>query len=192
LNAINRSRMVLAVAIAMAVPLSILAYQQFCRWTDNFYEVVPGQFYRSAQLTSDELAKRIDRYAIKTVINLRGVRTLPDWYQGERHLTELRGVRLIDFPMSASKVLQPERALALVNLMKNAPKPILVHCFSGADRTGLVSVIYVSQVAGIDEETAERQLSPYYGHFGIPFFSPTFAMDESWERLESVFGVEGS
>ena len=44
----------------------------------------------------------------------------------------------------------------------------------------------------MDEETAEWQLTPIYGHFGIPFLSPSFAMDETWEELEPLFGIEGS
>lgn len=41
----------------------------------------------------------------------------------------------------------------------------------------------------IDEETAEKQLSIRFGHVGIPFLSPAFAMDESWEALEEAFGL---
>jgi protein tyrosine/serine phosphatase len=59
-----------------------------------------------------------------------------------------------------------------------------------ADRTGLASMLYLQQFAGIDEETSERQLSARYGHIGIPYISAAFAMDESWEELEKVvFGL---
>jgi protein tyrosine/serine phosphatase len=74
--------------------------------------------------------------------------------------------------------------------MRDAPKPILIHCQAGADRTGLVSVLYLQQIAGIDEETAEEQLSVRFGHIGIPYLSSTFAMDRSWENLEKVFGLD--
>jgi hypothetical protein len=36
----------------------------------------------------------------------------------------------------------------------------------------------------MDEETAEGQLSIYFGHIGIPYLSSAYAMDESWEILE--------
>jgi len=175
-----------------AVPLGILGYQAGLRAEGNFREVLPGQFYRSAQLSPQTLETAIQRYGIKTVINLRGAQMQAAWYRSEKQVVERNDVQLVDFPMSSSRRLDPEKAVELVAMMKQLPKPILVHCWTGADRTGLVSVIYANRVAGMDEEQAEWQLSPLYGHFGIPFFSPTFAMDESWEDLEKVFGIEGS
>ena len=71
-------------------------------------------------------------------------------------------------------------------LCHDAPRPILIHCRSGADRTGLASVVYLARVAHADEETAERQLSIRYGHFAVPFFSSAYAMDESWEDMEAA------
>lgn len=181
------------IALGLAVvPLGILGYQAGLRAEGNFREVLPDQFYRSAQLSSRSLDKAIRDYGIRTVVNLRGAQPDAAWYREEREVVKKHGARLVDFPMSASRKLDAARAQELVALMKSAARPILVHCWTGADRTGLVSVIYTNQVAGMDEEKAERQLSAYYGHFGIPLFSPTFAMDESWEELEKVFGIEGS
>lgn len=172
------------------IPVALIGYQAV--FTSNFHEILPGQFYRSAQMSPGELATRIERFQIRTVLNLRGTGSDPAWYRDERDVTSARDVRLVNFPMSASRRLTPEQALELVEIMKDAPKPLLVHCLGGADRTGLVSMIFLNQVAGIDEETAERQLTPFYGHIGIPFLSSTFAMDQSWEELEPIFGIEGS
>nr|WP_234894951.1 tyrosine-protein phosphatase [Sinorhizobium meliloti] len=60
--------------------------------------------------------------------------------------------------------------------MQTAPKPILIHCQAGADRTGLAAMLYLQQIAGIDEEISERQLSVRYGHIGLPYISAAFAM----------------
>jgi protein tyrosine/serine phosphatase len=77
----------------------------------------------------------------------------------------------------------------LIALMRDAPKPILIHCLAGADRTGLASVIYLQQIAHIDEDTAEWQLSPIYGHLNLPFLK-AYAMDETWAGLEQLLGIE--
>lgn len=185
-------RALIAVAMVAVIPVGILLYQAALRADGNFHEVLPGQFYRAAQLSPDALASYVKQHDIKTILNLRGTQPDEVWYRDESRISQASGAKLIDFPMSASKQMTREKALELVALMKAAPKPILVHCKTGADRTGLVSVIYANQVAGMDEETAEEQLAPIYGHFGIPFFSPTFAMDESWEDFEKLFGIEGS
>lgn len=176
----------------VAVFLAILAFQQVLRITGNFHTVVADQFYRSSQLSPAALEGYVQRYGVKTIVNLRGAAPGKKWYDDERRVADSLGLTMIDFGMSATKPLTAQRAAELVSALKTAQKPILVHCLDGADRTGLVSVIYASQVAGEDEKTAEGQLSPRYGHFGIPLLSPTFAMDSSWENLEQFFGIEGS
>jgi protein tyrosine/serine phosphatase len=155
----------------------------------NFHEVLPGRFYRSAQLSGVTLGSYIDRYKIKTVINLRGEHVGTPWYDAEAAATAARGTRLVNFPMSALKELKAEEAQQLIAVLKSAEEPVLVHCASGADRPGLASVIFLQQVAGVDEETAEWQLSPIYGHIGLPFLG-AYAMDDTWEALEKVIGLD--
>jgi protein tyrosine/serine phosphatase len=46
-------------------------------------------------------------------------------------------------------------AARLVAVLCQAPKPILIHCEGGADRSGLASEIYLSQVAHPGEATVE-------------------------------------
>lgn len=42
-------------------------------------------------------------------------------------------------------------------------------------------------VRGEDIETAEGQISLYFGHFSIPYLSQAYPMDETWEKLEDVY-----
>ncbi|MGN6585215.1 MAG: tyrosine-protein phosphatase [Rhizobiaceae bacterium] len=169
----------------------VAAYCGVLRATGNFHVVVAGQLYRSAQPTPGELRRYIRDYGIKTVINLRGSNPDRTWYREEVAATKKMGVAHIDFRMSARHILSPARAEELVAIMRAAQKPILVHCEGGADRTGLISAIYVGEIAHEGEHAAEGQLSLFYGHIGIPYLA-TYAMDESWERLEPIFGFKGS
>jgi protein tyrosine/serine phosphatase len=153
----------------------------------NFHEVIPGELYRSAQPSQSQLADYISRYGIKTVFNLRGPSDR-DWYRQEVAVTGKMGIEHLDFPMSAGRQLTAEESQKLIALLRGAPKPILIHCLAGADRTGLASVVYLQQIANVDEETAEWQLSPLYGHVALPF-SKAWAMDETWEALEKVIGL---
>lgn len=156
--------------------------------TGNFHEVKAGELYRSAQPDAADLEDYVRRYGIKTVINLRGIKPGKGWYDTEVTTSKALGINHIDFPMSDRRELPVDRSMALIRLMRDAPKPILIHCKSGADRTGLASVIYLQQLGGVGEERAEWQLSPLYGHIGIPVIGP-YAMDETWEGLEKVFGL---
>lgn len=112
------------------------------------------------------------------------------WYLQEVDGANLAAITHFDFRLSASKRVSPQQARQLIALLQTAPKPILIHCQAGADRTGMAAMLYLQQIAGIDEEISERQLSVRYGHIGLPYISAAFAMDESWEILEEVlFGL---
>ncbi len=65
----------------------------------------------------------------------------------------------------------------LVKLMKEAKKPLLIHCKAGADRTSLASALYLYGTH--DKQNPQEAISIVYGHF--PWLgSKTKAMDESF------------
>lgn len=152
----------------------------------NFHEVVAGQLYRSNQPSNEQLVRYTKDHGIRTVINLRGANESKAWYRDEVETARELGLNHIDFGMSASRELDMNRVNELVAIMRDAPKPILIHCKAGADRTGLATALYLSRVAKLDEEQAESQLSFRFGHIGIPYLSETYAMDRTWENAEKM------
>lgn len=152
----------------------------------NFHTVVEGVAYRSAQPVGDDLARWTADHGIRSVINLRGGQRGTDWYDAEIAASEQLGLTHFDFGMSAGKQLDPARAQALITLLRDAPKPVLIHCMSGADRTGLASALMLADLHH-DETAAEAQISFRYGHIAIPY-TAAWPMDQSWEALEPVFG----
>ncbi len=157
-------------------------------WDGNFHAVIPGELYRSAQLSPEQLETYVRDNGIRTIVNLRGENRKSGWYNEEVRTAQRLGIEHVDFKMSARKILTPERADQLVDILRSAQKPILIHCQAGADRSGLVAVIYSQELAGIDPKQAARQFSIAYGHIGIPYLSKTYAMDESLQNLQSYFG----
>jgi protein tyrosine/serine phosphatase len=89
--------------------------------------------------------------------------------------------------LSANTELDLKQVADLVEALRDAPKPLLIHCRAGSDRTGLASALYVASHGGTYRDACE-QLSLYYGHF--PYFgSKSVAMDVTLERFyESVAG----
>lgn len=176
-------------ALALLVLVALGGYLGWRQWTGNFATVVAGEVYRSNQPTPDRLAAYEADHGIRTVLNLRGASPGAEWYEAERKAAADLGLTLIDLPLSAGHELTSDQAETLLATLRDAPKPLLIHCRSGSDRTGLAAVVYQAMVAGIDEETAERQLSIRYGHFSVPALSAAWPMDESWERMEQWWGV---
>ncbi|WP_413992019.1 dual specificity protein phosphatase family protein [Labrys okinawensis] len=175
----------------LAALLAVGAYATNALVTGNFGTVVPGEVYRSAQLGNGLMTRDVQRYGIKTIINLRGANPGQHWYDKELADAKALGVEHIDFSMSATHRLTQDRAQQLIELMAKAPKPLLIHCNSGSDRTGLASALYVASIARQGEEAAEKQLSLRFGHISLPFVRE-YAMDETWESLESWLGFGDS
>lgn len=173
-------------ALIVAVPLFLGAHMGMQQLVGNFHEVVPGEFYRSAQPDRQDVAFYAERHGIRTILNLRDEN--PDKEAlAARAEAERRGIRVIDYPISSGAALPVEKAAELAALMREAPKPLLVHCEHGANRTGLASAIYVGAVAGQSELAAELQLSPYYGHVPIQGIG-RYEMYRSWDRFEETIG----
>ncbi|GES45550.1 tyrosine phosphatase family protein [Rhizobium sp. ERR 922] len=160
-------------------------------WTTNFHPVIAGELYRSSQPSATNIAEFQKQYGIKTIINLRGYNSGHHWYDTEVAEAKALNIDHIDFHMSSARELTQEQAAQLVEIMRNAPKPILIHCQAGADRTGLASALYLAAIAKTNEATAEGQMSIIYGH--LPFsFTRAYAMDRTFEKLEPWLGLSAS
>lgn len=158
-------------------------YLASLRLTGNFNTVIEGEFYRSGQITAQQLDDYVVRYGIKTIVNLRGVNAGTSWYDKELAESHRLNVNHVDFGLSARQELSAERATDLIAVLRSAPKPILVHCEGGADRSGLASALYLAVVKNWRSDVAEGQLSIRFGHFSLPFISE-YAMNRSFAKLE--------
>lgn len=158
---------------------------------DNFHAVVPGELYRSAQPTPRLISDYQKEYGIRTVINLRGENVGSGWYDAELAATSKLCIRFVNFRMSAKREFTQDRFTELMAVLREAEKPILVHCISGSDRSGLISALYLAGVAKVGEERADSQISFRYGHIPL-WFSPPYAMQRSFEALKPVLGFSAS
>ncbi|PWL19407.1 protein tyrosine phosphatase [Falsochrobactrum shanghaiense] len=178
----------LALLIAASVPGGYLVAMQY---KGNIHAIIAGEAYRSNQLDPVRITYMHNQHGIRSIINLRGAEPGSEWYDDEIATAKALGIQHIDFEMSASKQLSPERTQQLIAVMRNAQKPVLIHCKSGSDRTGLAAALYVAAIGRGSERRAERQLSIAYGHFGLPF-SPTYAMERTFESVEAELGYPDS
>lgn len=127
----------------------------------NFAQVAPG-VYRANH--PDHV--RFEAYAaqgIKTILNLRGAAKQPH-YLFEVESCAAFGLDLVDIKMSARNAPPVAALLKLLSTFETAEKPFLMHCKSGADRTGLAAVLYLLTVEGQRLDVARRQLSFRFLH----------------------------
>lgn len=181
----------IGLACGVVLTLAVGSVYAHSRWTGNFHAVIDGELYRSAQPSAAQLAAWIDQYGIRTVLNLRGENAGRSWYDGEVAASASHAVEHVDFKVKASQVLSEEQATRLIAIMREAKKPLLIHCEAGADRSGLAAALYLAAVAHRGEIEAEAQLSIRYGHIAV-WPSGGRRMTDSFEALEPMLGFPGS
>jgi protein tyrosine/serine phosphatase len=160
--------------------------------TGNFHTVLPGKVYRSGQMDEAQWMDYMQKYAIKSVLNLRGEHRASPWYQQEIRVAEKLGITHYNVGLSASREVDNETLETILGIIRQAPKPILIHCQAGADRSSLIAAAYLFAIEGQLAETAAHQLSILYGHFPY-LLSKTDAMDRSfWRYVGSRSSLQGA
>lgn len=134
---------------------------------NNFYVVSAGKFYRSAEMSKEELTKTIGEYGLRTVIDLRksDYRDLGRNGLQERQVVENAGARYVHLPMVGSREPSPQVLQELLDVYDRNPEPILVHCSSGTHRSGVASAIWLLAKENASFKIAQEQLSPRFGFF---------------------------
>jgi protein tyrosine phosphatase (PTP) superfamily phosphohydrolase (DUF442 family) len=127
----------------------------------NFAQIAPG-VYRA----NHPNAKRFAAYAdmgIKSILNLRGAARQAH-YLFEVESCAALGLSLVDIKLSARKAPPKDQLIELLDVFESIEKPFLMHCKSGADRTGLVAALYLMVVEGASLDVARKQLSFRFIH----------------------------
>jgi protein tyrosine/serine phosphatase len=130
-------------------------------WLSNFHTVVEGQLYRSGHPREGALADWIGRYGIKTVVDLSdGADT--SYYAAERAAVQQAGAVAVNHQIRPKELPSAGDLRRLIEIVETSPRPVLVHCEAGAQRTGLASVIGAMALGGQDYAAARGQMSIKY------------------------------
>ncbi len=150
--------------------------RRLCSWLDmlvidhglvrlvhpNWGEVAPG-LYRSAQPAPHQLRRAVARHGIKTVLNLRAERNCGAFLLEEEACAAL-GLELVNLRVRSRDVPSKELIATLDRLFAEMRYPVLMHCKSGADRTGIAGALYLLLREGASVAGARAQLAARYGH----------------------------
>ncbi len=173
----RRLRIILVALVLITILGSVFYIYNLER--DNFHAITHGQAYRSAQLDKDELEYYIKKYNIRSIINLRGEHPTKDWYIEEKHISLKNNLQFYSLRLSSSREPDYEDINKLISIFKEAPRPVLIHCRAGADRSGLAAAIWKVVIDKEPKSVAKKQLSIFYGH--LPF-GKTSAMDRFFNK----------
>jgi protein tyrosine/serine phosphatase len=142
---------------------------------------VSDKAWRSAQPAPHHI-RRFARAGIRTIVNLRGERECGSYWL-EREACARHGVKLVNFQIRSRAAPTREELMGAKRLFDEIEYPMLMHCKSGADRAGIMSVLYRHLHEGVPLAEAKGQLSLKYGHFRqadtgiLDYFFETYLKD---------------
>ena len=130
----------------------------------NFYRI-SDELYRAKQPTAADIPE-LKRVGIKTVLSLRH-------HHRDSQEFERAQIKALQYEMDAGRV-SVDGLIKALRLIRAAPKPVLVHCWHGSDRTGFVVAGYRMVCMNWTAEQAIDELRR--GGFGYhEFFYPNVA-----------------
>ncbi|ODN42355.1 hypothetical protein BGC07_04675 [Piscirickettsia litoralis] len=128
----------------------------------NTHAVISHEIYRSAELSKKQFAAIIQQNHLKSIINLRGAQLNQTWYQNEIAISKHFDVKHYDLHLPPNGLPTLHQLKALITLIQDAPKPLLLHCRASADRTGLASAISLILFTHDSINTVLKQISWHY------------------------------
>jgi protein tyrosine/serine phosphatase len=174
----RRVRIVIAALVLLMLPPAGY-FGVYMRVQGNFHAITPGEAYRSAKLDREKLERYITKYNIKSIVNLIGEDPRKPWYQEELEVSAKHNIKHYDITLSATEEPTDDAVLKLVEIFHHAPRPVLIHCKGGSDRSGRAAAMWKVIVDKEPKTEARKQLSILYGHFP---FGKTSAMDHFFEE----------
>jgi protein tyrosine/serine phosphatase len=161
--------------IELAAALVVVPFGYY-RWqythAKRLREVEPGRFYRSGQMTASGFQEAVQRYHLRTIINLQDEYPDPDIALGywtsrtvkESDLCRALGVRYEYLPpdLIPRRQIPAHRPATIDRFLKLLDDPdsypVLVHCRAGLHRTGVMTAVYRMEYQGLSRQDAVRDL----------------------------------
>ena len=139
-------------------------------WKDHAYLRLG---FSNAHWISEELARANQpwphqlaewkRKGIKTVVNLRGGFDA-SFHALEKEACERLGLEMVNFTITSRDAPSRERVRGAKELFETLRYPAMMHCKSGSDRAGIMSVLYMHFRKGLPIREAMEQLHLRYLH----------------------------
>jgi len=130
----------------------------------NFHWIEAGQAARSSQAYAGFLGPFLEARGIRTLVNLRGPNPDWRWWHSERRVCAGLGIEHVDAMLSSKRLPTRKMLLKLLDTYDRAPRPILVKCSGGQDRTSFAAALYILHTGGWSaRDAAESQFArwPY-------------------------------
>lgn len=114
------------------------------------------------------IAPLLMAHGVATVVNLRGENPKSTWYTPERAACESLSIGYLDRPLHSRRLPKKQMLIDLLNAYQSAPRPLLIKCSGGADRTALAAAIYILHRDGLDGIADARRQMAVFPYLHLP------------------------
>jgi protein tyrosine/serine phosphatase len=165
-----------AVAVQEVIPV---------RKPKNFHQV-NKLIYRSGQPETDEFVSVSKEYGIRSVLNLRQWHS-DSWKIAAANRQLSAGLRLYEIPLNTSRITERD-LYKILTVIRDGPKPVLIHCWHGSDRTGCAVAASRIVVENWSVEDAVNELmKEEYGHHKTIYTNiPELLRKADWQKIKAV------
>ena len=151
----------------------------------NFHKVNEN-LYRSGQPDEDEFKSLYSFNGIRSVLNLRENNSDKDEIDAVNKRWK-NAVALYEIPLDTGEISEAD-LYKILTLTRDAPKPLLIHCWHGSDRTGCAVAAYRIVFENWSVEDAISELmKPKYGHHKNIYTNiPALLRKADWKKIKAT------
>jgi protein tyrosine/serine phosphatase len=114
----------------------------------NFHWVVPREIARSSQAYLGLLGNLLKAHNIRGIVNLRGSKPGWRWWNYETRVSTELGIVHRDVRFNSRRLPSRTILLEMLDAFDAMPRPFLVKCSGGQDRTSFASALYLLHTRG--------------------------------------------
>jgi protein tyrosine/serine phosphatase len=193
-----------AAVVVLIVGPPVALYRAQYAHAKRLREVTPGRLYRSGTMTEAGFRETLDRYKIRTVINLQHENPDPQLrthWLGKPGKTESEICRELNvryvlltpdiLPQPNDLKSQPPAVTDYLKILDDeAAYPVLLHCKAGLHRTGRLTAIYRMEYEGWDTGSALRELRANGYGYGVASEADDFVIQfvQNYQRRPRPVG----
>lgn len=183
----TRKHFLTGLGLLVCVVLAAVVLLNSCQASPERNSAYPKNFHkvnddicRSGQPSADEMAFLAASEGIRSVLNLR------DNHDDADEVGALDLVRF-DIPLSAGSITEDD-LVQILQTVQRAPKPVLIHCWHGSDRTGAaVAACRIVFDGWTVEQAVSELMDQEYGHHRTLYKNiPELLRKADWDRIRNV------
>ena len=158
----KKNKKIIGFSIVVFVLVLVGKYVYDMNIKHNFETITEGEVYKSGVIPTDQLKDYINKYHIKSIVDLRFPGTIdlvnnpeiPTELTAEKEaVAKIKGVNY--FNNGSDQVPKQENLDVFFKIMDNPSNyPVLIHCYHGVGRAELYSAIYRIEYENFTNEEA--------------------------------------